>query len=98
MGGLVIGACVVGGIVIGACVVGGLVIGAWDVFGGVVGTRVEGGRVVVGGRVVTGESLGAFVEGIEFGTVTTGVPTVVEAAGVFVGIVVTEGPCELIGT
>jgi hypothetical protein len=79
---------IVGGLVIGACVDGA----------GVIGTRVEGGRVVVGGRVVTGEPLGAFVEGIEFGTVTPGVPMVVEAAGVFVGIVVTEGPCELIGT
>jgi hypothetical protein len=88
VGGLVVGDGVVFGGVVGACVDGA----------GVVGTRVEGGRVVVGGRVVTGEPLGAFVEGIEFGTVTPGVPMVVEAAGVFVGIVVTEGPCELIGT
>ena len=54
---------------------------------------------MLGDGVVFGGVVGAWVVGvgIEFGTVTTGIPMVVEVTGVFVGSVVTDGPCEVIG-
>ena len=58
------------------------------------------GGLVLGDGVVFGGVVGAWVVGvgIEFGTVATGIPMVVEVTGVFVGSVVTDGPCEVIGT
>ena len=55
---------------------------------------------MLGDGVVFGGDVGACVVGvgIEFGTVTTGIPMVVEVIGVFIGSVVTDGPCVVIGT